>query len=179
MRKRWKMTAGVAIAGAVAGWLIAAAQPKLYRVTATVVVRTKAADSGEMLHGLDVLTEPVIVNTIAAMAPIAAADVRATRDDLVESDVIEDTNLLTLSVTGRNASHVARLANALPAAMNVRTRPLFPMYHVALLDAVSPPARAAVPRPMRAAMAGLFAGLAAGGALAFYRERRQPAAARD
>ena len=74
IRRRWKLTAAVAIACAFGALLIAIVQPKLYRVTATVVVRTKAADSGEMLHGLDVLTEPVIVNTIAAMAPSSAID---------------------------------------------------------------------------------------------------------
>jgi uncharacterized protein involved in exopolysaccharide biosynthesis len=175
----WRVAAAVAVAITLFVWIIAAAQPKRYRAVATAAVAPYAQhmDKSEVLRGVDVLTEPVIIDTIAALAstPLTLRQTRATSDDRVESDVVVTTNLFTVTVEARNPARAAAIANAIPAAVAMQSRALFPMYGIRVVSAATPPSRPALPRMPRAIATGIILGLALGSLTAYAIERRRAA----
>jgi capsular polysaccharide biosynthesis protein len=176
-RRHWRVAAAVAVAITLFVWIIAAAQPKRYRAVATAAVAPYAQqmDKSEVLRGVDVLTEPVIIDTIAALAatPLTLRQTRVTPEDRVESDVVVTTNLFTVTVEARDPARAAAIANAVPAAVATQSRTLFPMYGVRIVSAATPPSRPALPRMPRALATGIILGIALGSLTAYAIERRR------
>lgn len=174
--RRWKLSLSVAVAITLLVWIIAAMQPKRYRAVATAAVMPRAQQMkpSELLRGVDVLSEPVILNTIAALAstPQTLAASHATREDRIESDAIVTTNLFTVTVEARDAMRAAAVANAIPAAVADQAKSLFPMYAIRIVSSAVAPSRPVLPRMPRALATGVILGIALGALAAYALERR-------
>lgn len=180
LRGHWRVAVAFALAFAVIATAVAAMQPKRYRAMATAVVRPQAAQMkpSDLLRGVDILSQPVILDTITALAPLVAPDAHAAPADVVDADVVASTTLFTITVEGHSPAELAAAANAIPAAIDAKVGAIFPMYRVALVSPASNPLRPVFPRVARAGITGLLFGAIAGAAIAAlidWRQRQRPA----
>jgi len=179
--RHWQLVALIAAAGAILAALVTTTRPKLYRAEAVCAVGLlpSAMTMSETLHGVDTLDRRVVIASVAALAstPPIRRQTGAADDDVVDAVVLPSTSLFRVTVAGRDPDRLARVANAMPKALDAQARALYSVYDVVPVSPAVKPAKPYGPRIERAAFAGLVAGLLAGFAAAYLLDRRRLRAA--
>jgi uncharacterized protein involved in exopolysaccharide biosynthesis len=176
--RHWPIIVSLAVAAAVLATLVSMTQPKRYRAEAVGAVGLTPAvlSTSETLHGVDTLDRRVVVASLAALAstPAVAQQAHAASDDVIDAIVLPSTSLFRVTVQGRDAAHVAAVANAIPAALNAQARSIYAVYSVMMVSPATRPTKPSAPRTERAAFAGLLVGALAGVVVAYLLDRRRP-----
>jgi uncharacterized protein involved in exopolysaccharide biosynthesis len=177
VRRQWRLVLAIAVAATLLAWLAAAVQPKRYRANAMgAVTPVTELTPSEMIRGVDTLERRVVVSSVAALAS-APATLNAVHAGSYEitAIVLPNTNLFTIEVEGTNAREAAAIANRVAPVLSAQSRAMFRVYGVTMISAAPVPAAAVLPRVGRAAATGLFFGILAGMAAAYFRDQRRHA----
>jgi len=175
--RHWHLVALIAAAGAILAALVSTTRPKLYRAesVSAVGLLPAAMTTSETLHGVDTLDRRVVIASIAELASTGPIrdQVHAAGDDVIDAVVLPSTSLFRVTVAGRDPTHLAQVANAIPKALDVQARSLYAVYNVVPVAPAVKPVKPYAPRVERAAFAGLVAGILAGFAAAYLLDRRR------
>jgi hypothetical protein len=168
----WEVAAVLAIAGTVAAWLFASAQPKRYRASSLAFVAAgprAPMTAHEAFDGVDNLQRQLVLEALVALAPtdVIRRGTRAKADERIAAVLLEDTNLMRIDAEGTDPRRTALLANAAVTALDAQSRAMFRMYPVTLLSPASTPDQPALPRVERTVLAGLVLGMMSGAAAAW------------
>jgi uncharacterized protein involved in exopolysaccharide biosynthesis len=175
VRRQWRLVLAIAVAATLLAWLAAAVQPKRYRANAMgAVTPVTELTPSEMIRGVDTLERRVVVSSVAALAS-APATLNAVHAGSYEitAIVLPNTNLFTIEVEGTNARQAAAIANRVAPVLSAQSRAMFRVYGVTMISAAPVPTAAVLPRVGRAAATGLFFGILAGIAAAYFRDQRR------
>lgn len=160
-----------------AAWLLSAAQPKRYRVSAFAAIVPVAGKLGaeDQIRATQALEQRTIVGTVAALVSMPvitdAAISQADRGYALRAVVLPNTNVLRIEVDGASPARAAAIANAVPALLSARTGTLFGLYGVKIVSPASG-AELVFPRTGRILAAGLVLGLILGLAIAWLASAR-------
>jgi uncharacterized protein involved in exopolysaccharide biosynthesis len=177
VRRQWRLVLAIAVAATLVAWLAAAVQPKRYRANAMgAVTPVNELTPSEMIRGVDTLERRVVVSSVAALAsaPATLNAVHAGRYEIT-AIVLPNTNLFTIEVEGTNAREAAAIANRVTPILSAQSRAMFRVYGVTMISAAPVPTAPVLPRVGRAAATGLFFGILAGIAAAYFRDQRRHA----
>jgi hypothetical protein len=178
---QWRIVAAIAAAAALLAWLFAALQTERYRATAIAAIAPLVdLPTTDILRGVDTLERRTLVATVAALAATPLTRRTAVPPDgdgyTIEAVVMPNTNLLRISVEGKNPRTAAEIANRVPAILSAQTRAMYKLYRVATVSAAATPSAPLYPRTGRTIFAGLLVGIVLGAIAAWGIERRRPAA---
>lgn len=172
----WELAAVLAIAGTVAAWLFASAQPKRYRASSLAFVAAgprAPMTAHEAFDGVDNLQRQLVLEALIALAPtdVIRRGTHAKADERIAAVLLEDTNLVRIDTEGTDPRRTAVLANATVTALDAQSRAMFRMYPVTMVSPASMPRQPALPRVERIVLAGLVLGMISGAAAAWVLDR--------
>lgn len=178
-RQRWLVVTAFAVTTTVT-FILVARQPWVYESTGTFVVRPSSVDTSEVVRAFDTLIRGVEIN--GTYASIARSDLIRTRAQArldpsvkasgvrVDADVETGTNILSISVRGRDPESVRALA-AVTGEETVRyVSELNDAYELSPLDHPALPKRPVGPNKPLTFAVGMVFGAACGVGLALLRE---------
>ena len=166
-------------------WVTSRQQPR-YRARASVAVapNTRVRSVSDTLRSLDTLERRTVIATFARLpaAPetraAAAREMGRDASDLrryrVDASVLPQTNIIRLTVEGRDAETAAAFANALAQATRREVRSLYGVYTLKTLTPAVASRRAIYPDPQRNAVVAGLLGLLVGVAAALMADRLRP-----
>lgn len=176
------LVTGVTVAAAA---FFTARQARVYRAAATVTVAPAAQieDPSDVMRGLETLERRTIIATFASVAEArqtldsAAALLDLGPRDLsgyrVQASVVPRTNIIRVTVEGRDGERVASVANAVTEVLSARASELYRIFALQPLEAAVPARSPIRPDPGRnlitAAILGMFAGMLVAVALEYFR----------
>ncbi|MBW3533828.1 MAG: hypothetical protein KY453_01210 [Gemmatimonadetes bacterium] len=186
----WAVVLPPLLAMAVAAMLTAGV-PRVYRAaaTATVAPASDIENPSDVMRGLETLERRTVIATFASVAGARETrDSAADRAQLpergrsgyrVRASVVPSTNIIRVSVEGRDPEGVSAMANAVVAVLGDRAGQLYGIFEIRPLEAAAPPRVPLHPDPVRnVAIAGVL-GLFAGFLLALVLEHLRPARSRS
>jgi hypothetical protein len=143
-------------------WLLAVLQPPRYRAVSTASIAPVSATLSpyDVVHSIDALQLRSIGATVAALAssPQTRVAVAAGSETVIEGMVVPETSLVRIVVEDRDPRRAAVIANRVPAALSGQSVAALRLYRVAMAAPAARPAAPYLPRPKRAATAGLLIG---------------------
>jgi capsular polysaccharide biosynthesis protein len=182
LRRQWRTGVGLALACLLAAVVVVLATPVTYRATAQVfVASTGEGPSGAQFVNQRVPSYPDVARSRAVLDPVieslgldeSFADLRAR----VEATNPPDTSQIDIAVTGRDATEVARVADAVAEEFGTVVEQLerpsggTPPVDLTVTDPATVPTSPASPQTGLLLALGLVVGLALGAAAAVVRSR--------
>lgn len=159
--------------------LVTARQTPLYQSATTIAVApsAKISDPNDVVRSLDTLERRTIITTLARIAATrdlldqaAAASgipVSEARGNRVSGTVLPNTNLLRVTVEGRDRQRAADVANAIAVTLNGAAARLYRVYDLNVVAKATPSDGPFFPDPGRNYAVALVAGLVAAAAVLF------------
>ncbi|HSG79787.1 MAG TPA: hypothetical protein VLD62_09425 [Acidimicrobiia bacterium] len=175
LKRGWHYVVLAALGAAVAGYLLAWAQPPTYETTASYIVsptRSNPDAAAEAVRTLDDARSRAILTTFAEVLGSATTTAEAAAsvglgEDLLEkyafrTVVVPEANIADLTVTGPDASMTVALAGAIGETGAQRFVDLYEIYDIGLLDPAAAPTapsnRGSIETSIVAAALGILVG---------------------
>ena len=185
LRNWWWLILTVPTLSVLAAVHFTSQQTPLFRASAEVAVvpSPELTEPADVMRGLETLERRTVIATFASMAEtretlsLAAAKLGLTSSDIaryrVQASVVPRTNIIRISVEGRDGDRVSQLANTVARVLAEESKTTYQIFEMKSLEAALPARGPFHPDPRRNAMVasilGLFGGLFSALAVDFLR----------